>query len=347
MMSADAPPPQPAASSGLAEESTGQHLANAVNAQFKLHANVDDLAGATPNDPARATLARRPEQYGVLKQRMMDACDSAIDGAFVNMWILFSINHYDLRQERVLVLTEKSVLRIKLDFYAVKVQRVTRMLLSEIESVTFGPFQYEEGSMSAQVAEKGKASLAGVDAAQGTEALKIQLKQAAPPSFLDKWNPIASKIGETVTVVTSHLRAGESVRSGRASNRPPRSHSHRPTAPTAAPHARARAGRGDRRHGVGQALHPRARRRATGPPRGEARADPLRVLARRAGHGHGAQPERRRRVAHALRHEQQGGQHVSPGRDAPPSFCRGSPHSMERTQSAPLQCGTCARGMRF
>jgi len=38
MMSADAPPPQPAASSGLAEESTGQHLANAVNAQFKLHA---------------------------------------------------------------------------------------------------------------------------------------------------------------------------------------------------------------------------------------------------------------------------------------------------------------------
>lgn len=210
MMSDDAPPPQPAASSGLAEESTGQHLANAVNAQFKLHANVDDLAGATPNDPARATLARRPEQYGVLKQRMMDACDSAIDGAFVNMWILFSINHYDLRQERVLVLTEKSVLRIKLDFYAVKVQRVTRMLLSEIESVTFGPFQYEEGSMSAQVAEKGKASLAGVDAAQGTEALKIQLKQAAPPSFLDKWNPIASKIGETVTVVTSHLRAGES-----------------------------------------------------------------------------------------------------------------------------------------
>tara|TARA_B110001452_G_scaffold159331_1_gene132580 strand:+ start:30 stop:938 length:909 start_codon:yes stop_codon:yes gene_type:complete len=237
MMSDDAPPPQPAASSGLAEESTGQHLANAVNAQFKLHANVDDLAGATPNDPARATLARRPEQYGVLKQRMMDACDSAIDGAFVNMWILFSINHYDLRQERVLVLTEKSVLRIKLDFYAVKVQRVTRMLLSEIESVTFGPFQYEEGSMSAQVAEKGKASLAGVDAAQGTEALKIQLKQAAPPSFLDKWNPIASKIGETVTVVTSHLRAGESVRSGRASNRPPRSHSHRPTAPNAAPHA--------------------------------------------------------------------------------------------------------------
>lgn len=214
MMSADAPPPQPASSSGLTEESTGQHLASAVNAQFKLHANIDEVTGSTPNQPVRSTLARRPEQYGVLKQRMMDACDSALDGAFVNMWILFSINHYDLRQERVLVLTEKSVLRIKLDFYNIKVQKVTRMLLSEIESVTFGPFQYEEGSMSAQVAEKGKSSLGGVDAAQGTEALKIQLKQEAPPSFVDKWNPFGSKIGETTTIVTSHLRAGESVRGG-------------------------------------------------------------------------------------------------------------------------------------
>ena len=79
---------------------------------------MSDTLGTHPTalGPEVGSLARREEMYVLLVPRLQKEVDPALDGELVDWWILFSINHFDMRQERVLMLTERSVLRVKVNF---------------------------------------------------------------------------------------------------------------------------------------------------------------------------------------------------------------------------------------
>ena len=68
-------------------------------------------------------------------QRMREACDASLDGALVKMYILFSVNHYDLRQERVVVLCARALLRVKVDFHAAPRPRVLRTARVDVVAI--------------------------------------------------------------------------------------------------------------------------------------------------------------------------------------------------------------------
>ena len=114
---------------------------------------MSDTLGTHPTalGPEVGSLARREEMYVLLVPRLQKEVDPALDGELVDWWILFSINHFDMRQERVLMLTERSVLRVKVNFSTWQVEKTTRLRFSEMESLTVGKMRYETGSYAEKV----------------------------------------------------------------------------------------------------------------------------------------------------------------------------------------------------
>ena len=157
---------------------------------------MDYTHAGTPNDPS---LARRTGMHELLLQRVRAQVDPSLDGGWRGMWILFNVNHFELRQERVIVLTDRSVLRIKVNFKTYTVERSTRLPLAELESVTFGPMQLAEGSWSeAAAAKMGLATnhqMHGLDAVYGTMALRLQLTRDTPLSAWQRYNPTSKAAG--------------------------------------------------------------------------------------------------------------------------------------------------------
>jgi len=62
------------------------------------------------------------------------------DEVITHAWIIISINEMDVEQERVLVLTNKSLIRFKYNFNTSKISRHKHMPLSDITGVQIGPF---------------------------------------------------------------------------------------------------------------------------------------------------------------------------------------------------------------
>lgn len=64
----------------------------------------------------------------------------AEDEVITHAWIIISINEMDIEQERVLVLTNKSLFRFKYNFNSSKIARNKHLHLSDIIGITIGPF---------------------------------------------------------------------------------------------------------------------------------------------------------------------------------------------------------------
>lgn len=62
------------------------------------------------------------------------------DEVITHAWIIISINEMDVEQERVLVLTNKSMVRFKYNFNASKIARNRHLSLNDIIGVQIGPF---------------------------------------------------------------------------------------------------------------------------------------------------------------------------------------------------------------
>jgi hypothetical protein len=62
------------------------------------------------------------------------------DEVITHAWIIISINEMDVEQERVLVLTNKSLIRFKYNFNASKIARNRHIQLNDIIGVQIGPF---------------------------------------------------------------------------------------------------------------------------------------------------------------------------------------------------------------
>lgn len=166
---------------------------------------ASDTLGSHPSalGPEVGSLSRREDMYVLLVPRLNKCVDATLDGELVDWWILFSVNHFDMRQERVLMITQKSVLRVKVNFSTWQVQKVTRLLFSEMESITAGKMRYESGSYAEKVASEGAGNFTQVGAVVGTIALQIKMK-GEPPTMMQRWNPASSHMGRLCTTLTSH-----------------------------------------------------------------------------------------------------------------------------------------------
>ncbi|VDL95732.1 unnamed protein product [Schistocephalus solidus] len=69
------------------------------------------------------------------------------DGAFVALWILTLIDHWNNEHERIIVLTERSFYIIKYDFLHGNIRESRRVGLGQLVSVTTGPLVFPTKSL--------------------------------------------------------------------------------------------------------------------------------------------------------------------------------------------------------
>ncbi|VDD78339.1 unnamed protein product [Mesocestoides corti] len=74
------------------------------------------------------------------------------DGAFVALWILTLIDHWNNEHERIVVLTERSFYIIRYDFLSGVIRESRRVGLGQLVSVTTGPLVFPTKSLMPYVA---------------------------------------------------------------------------------------------------------------------------------------------------------------------------------------------------
>eukprot|EP00322_Chrysochromulina_rotalis_P016714 CAMPEP_0115848278 /NCGR_PEP_ID=MMETSP0287-20121206/10838_1 /TAXON_ID=412157 /ORGANISM="Chrysochromulina rotalis, Strain UIO044" /LENGTH=222 /DNA_ID=CAMNT_0003302183 /DNA_START=10 /DNA_END=678 /DNA_ORIENTATION=- len=78
-----------------------------------------------------------------LLQSAERAVDKSTDGEVIGSWHLTFVNHAGVQQDRLVLLSERALFRVNVDFKKGCVNHSTRLPLDAIESVTAGPLALE------------------------------------------------------------------------------------------------------------------------------------------------------------------------------------------------------------
>lgn len=101
-----------------------------------------------------------------------------IDGRITGSWLLSQIDHWDNEREKVVMLTENSLLIYKYNFINNQVDDFSRVSLHIIDTIQIGDFQYPEWSVMPMVSS---------DREHG--GVQIKWNHGELPSFGQRWNP--------------------------------------------------------------------------------------------------------------------------------------------------------------
>ncbi|XP_054719861.1 tumor protein p63-regulated gene 1-like protein isoform X2 [Uloborus diversus] len=74
-----------------------------------------------------------------------------LDGDLRGIWLLTEIDHWDTEKERLLFLTEKSLISLKYDFITLKLLEYKRHNLTQFKRITIGELKYPETSLMPKI----------------------------------------------------------------------------------------------------------------------------------------------------------------------------------------------------
>lgn len=106
-----------------------------------------------------------------------------LDGNITGSWLLTEIDHWDNEREKIVILTENSLLIYRYNFITDKLMDFRRVSLHIIDTVHIGDFHYPEYSMMPVVSN---------DREHG--GIQIKFNSGEEPSFGQRWNPWCSTI---------------------------------------------------------------------------------------------------------------------------------------------------------
>lgn len=119
------------------------------------------------------------------------------DGPVHGVWLLTFVNHWNLEQERLVVLTDRSLLRVKYNFLQQRVEKCTRLALADVEGLTLGRVRYAAHSFAENLQSVSRG------APISRPGVRI-LMRGDEPSAWERWNPRSKKMGERRAVFCSH-----------------------------------------------------------------------------------------------------------------------------------------------
>ncbi|XP_076004755.1 tumor protein p63-regulated gene 1 protein isoform X2 [Genypterus blacodes] len=116
---------------------------------------------------------------GTLHQAMEDIqalVDKEIDGPVQSIWLMAEVDHWNNEKERIVVITDNSLLVCKYDFVMFNCEQIQRVSLNFIDRISHGTFIFPKNSL---LTREG-------------EGVRLFWDRQREPSFTSRWNPFTA-----------------------------------------------------------------------------------------------------------------------------------------------------------
>ncbi|KAG7513979.1 hypothetical protein JOB18_021838 [Solea senegalensis] len=141
-----------------------------------------------PRAAAAVSLTLTPDQFkrrkffvlrpGSLNQALKDIdalVDKEVDGTVHSIWLMVEVDHWNNEKERIVLITENSLLVCKYDFVMFNCDQVQRIPLNFVDRISHGAFTFPKHSL---IQRDG-------------EGVRVFWDRLREPSFISRWNPFA------------------------------------------------------------------------------------------------------------------------------------------------------------
>ncbi|KAK7865901.1 hypothetical protein R5R35_005621 [Gryllus longicercus] len=114
-----------------------------------------------------------------VRESISEIVSTDSDGAILGNWLLTEISLWDNEKERLILLTENSLITVKYDFIALKQLEHRKIPLETVDTLVIGDLIYPSGSLVPSRNMKG---------------LRAMWNRGEPLAFSKKWNPFNNEI---------------------------------------------------------------------------------------------------------------------------------------------------------
>lgn len=168
--------------------STGIHRDRPFSASTASRKSTTSVGSKTSRHPHtklnKSDLARFFAQRPGLFENAVEHCQKQgikddLDGPLIGAWLLTEIDHWDCDKEKIVLITESSLIICKYDFIALKLLETKRLMLHNIKIIAIGDFVYPEKSIMPPRKHGG---------------VRVIYGREEDFSLIERWNPFSGSV---------------------------------------------------------------------------------------------------------------------------------------------------------